>query len=200
MTTHHHNRGYTMIEMLMVVAIIGIIVPVLYGSIVSLYRNQGKTIARALALSEATQGVQDIVRDVRAAVYGENGALPIVSIATSSLTLFADTDFDGRVERVRYVLNGTTMQKGVVEPTATSSYVLSTEVVETLASNITNGQTATPVFRYYSATSTEITSSASILNVRRVTVELVAEARFSGNVTQVTLRSAAAIRNLKDAY
>lgn len=189
-----------MIEMLTVIAIIGIIVPVLYGSIISLYRQQGQTIARALALSEATQGVRDIVRDVRAAVYGENGALPLVAIATSSLTLYADTDFDGRVERVRYFLNGSTVQKGVVEPTATSSYVLATETLETLATNITNGQTATPVFRYYSATSTEITSSASILNIRRVTVELVAESRFSGEVTYVTLRSAASIRNLKDAY
>jgi len=129
-------RGYTLIEMLVVIAIIGIIMPAIYLAINALYETHAYTLTRSFALTEATKGVREVIRDVRSAVYAENGALPLVEIGTSTLTMYTDTDFDGRVERVRYFLNGTDVQKGIIEPTSTSSYPVSTEVVETMAQHI----------------------------------------------------------------
>ncbi|HCC04768.1 TPA: hypothetical protein DEP58_00500 [Patescibacteria group bacterium] len=195
--THTSAHGYTMMEMLVVIAIISIIMPVLFSSIQSLYTTHAKTLSRALAVIETTKGVQEVVRDVRAAVYSENGAVPIVAIATSSLTLYSDTDYDGDVERIRYFLNGTTFTKGVIEPTATSSYPTNTE---TFLDIVHTTATSTPLFRYFTASSTEIVSPSQAIQVRRVEVQLVGSTRFGLQTSEVALRSSASIRNLKDTY
>ncbi len=194
------TNGYTLIEMIVVIAIILIVTPVLFSSILSLYKTHAKTLSRAFALSQTTSGVKEIVRDVRSAVYAENGALPIVEIATSSLTLYTDTDMDSTVERVRYFLDDTTIKKGIIEPTATSSYPESNETIEDLSTSIVNNETNTPVFRYFDATSTEITSSSDILDVKRIEVNFIGSNRFSGETTEVQIKSSASIRNLKDLY
>jgi prepilin-type N-terminal cleavage/methylation domain-containing protein len=194
------SRGYTLVELLVAIAIILIVVPVIYTTIQALYANHGRTLAKSFALVEATTAMEEVVRDIRATVYAENGALPLVTIGTSTLVIYADTDLDRRVERVHYYLDGDTLQKGVVEPTSTSSYPLDSEVVTELASGITNNTSGTSVFKYYSATSTEITLQTQILDVRRVEVTLEAEAQFRYNTGDAALRSSAAIRNLKDTY
>lgn len=195
-----YSQGYTLIEMLVVIAIISIILPVLVSSISSLYHTHAKTLSRALAVVETTKGVKEVVRDVRAAVYAENGALPIVSIATSTLTLYSDTDNDGVAEQVRYFLDGESIRKGTIEPTATATYPAGSETFQTLIDRVINADTNTPLFRYYTATGTEITSSAQALEVRRVEILFIGASRFGSETSEVSLRSSASIRNLKETY
>lgn len=197
---HQRQGGYTLLEMLVVIAIILLIIPVLYASIDALYDAHATSLATSFAEINAAKTVDAIVRDIRAAVSGEDGSLPIVSFGTSSIVFFCDTDMDGRVEYVRYYLSGTTLQKGIVEPTSTSSYPLGTETVSVLATQIVNGETGTPLFRYYSATSTEITAVAQILSIRRVESTVMARARFRLRARDVAVTSSASIRNLKDYY
>jgi prepilin-type N-terminal cleavage/methylation domain-containing protein len=195
------TRGMTLIEMLVVIAIMSIILPALYGTIVSLYKTHGATFARAVAVTEATNASRAIVRDIRASVYAEDGSLPLVSIATSSIIFFVDTDFDGRVERVRYTIQGTDIIKGVIEPTSTASYPIGSETTQTLAHDIVNNSTTTiPAFRFFSATSTEITATSSMLNIRRIEVELVSGNTTGTSTNWVRIQSSASIRNLKDSY
>jgi len=201
--THQQDviqKGYTLIELLVAIFIVSLILPVLYFSIQSLYSTHARTLARSIVLSKTTNGLQEIVRDVRASVYAENGALPLVSIATSSLTLYTDTDLDRQVEQVRYYLDGTTMMKDVIEPTPSATYPAGSETTTTLTSNITNNTSNTPVFTYYTATGTEITTQADILDVHRIEITFEAEARFKNETGTIVLTSSSAIRNLKDSY
>lgn len=199
-TTVQHNKGYTLIEALVVVAIISIIVPAIMMAITDLYETHAVTLSSSLAVVETTKGVQEIVRDIRSAVYAEDGSLPLVAIATNSFTFFSDTDFDGDVERIRYYLDADELRKGIIEPTASSSYPESTETTERLVGRTANTETLTPIFRYYSATGTEITTSALMLEVRRVEVTVVGRSRFGNETSDVTIRSSASIRNLKETY
>ncbi len=194
------KNGYTLIEMLVAIAIILIVVPVLFSSINSLYSSHATTLANALALTETTNGVKDVLKDVRSAVYAENGAMPLANIATSTFTLYSDTDSDGIVERVRYYLDNTTVWKGVIEPTSTSSYPESNEVITKLSGSIINSQTNTPLFKYFNSTSTEITSVSNILDVRRIETTFIGSFSFSNKTSEVKIRSSASIRNLKNIY
>jgi len=198
--THRIARGMTLIELLVAIAITLLLLPVIYLSIQALYDTHATTLARAFAVVEATDAMQEIVRDVRGAVFAENGALPLVDIATSSLTLYADADLDGTVERVRYFLDGTVLWRGIIEPTSTSSYPEANESVDELASGMRNAANSTSVFHYYSATSSEITSMSQVLDVRRVEIFLQVEGRFGQQQHTIELRSSASIRNLKDQY
>jgi len=198
--TPRKENGMTLVELLVAIAITLLIVPVLYTSIDVLYRDHARTFARAIAMTHATEGLSEMVRDVRAAVYGEDGSLPLITIGTSTVAFYTDTDLDGDVERVRYSLTGTTLQKGVVEPTATSSYPLGTETVTNLITNVTNNTGSSTLFTYYTATSSPITTQARILDVRRVTISLEVEIPYSRATGSVLMRSSASIRNLKNTY
>lgn len=197
---HAHVRGMTLVELLVAIAIILILLPVLYTSIESLYDQHASTFARSVALTKASDTMRGIILDVRGSVYGEDGALPLVSIATSSMTFYTDTDFDGKVERVRYTLTGSTLTKGVIDPTATSSYPIANEIVYTLSTHVSNNASGAPLFRYWTATGTEVTVATGILDVRRVSVRLELEHRLRGVDGEVALESSASIRNLKNAY
>lgn len=186
--------------MLVAIAIISIIVPVLFSSINSLYSSHATTLANALALTETTNGVKDVLKDVRSAVYAENGAMPLANIATSTFTLYSDTDSDGIIERVRYYLDDTTVWKGIIEPTSTSSYPESNEITTKLSGNIINSQTNTPLFKYFNSTSTEITTISNILDVRRIETTFIGSFKFSNKISEVKIRSSASIRNLKNIY
>lgn len=190
----------TFIELIVAIGILLVLLPIVTSVIGSLYRTQGETLARAAVLSATTEGVKDIIRDVRSSVYGEDGSLPLVTIASSTLTLYTDTDLDGRIERVRYFLSGTTLRKGVVEPSATSSYSSGSEVVSDYLRNVINFASSTSVFKYYTATSTQVTSQSRILDVRRVEVNVIAQNRVGQKLGTITLTSSASVRNLKDTY
>jgi prepilin-type N-terminal cleavage/methylation domain-containing protein len=200
MDTSHTTPGYTLIEMLVVIAIISIVFPVVMVTIVQLYKVHSDTLARSAALIEATKATKQIVRDVRAAMLSETGAPPIIDTATSSATFYADTDLDGTVERVRYFLDGTTLRIGVVEPTSTSSYPTNTETIEGFAEGIVNHDRGVDLFTYYDATSTVLAPGTRLADVRRVEVEVVAESSLGRQLWDVTVRSSASIRNLKDSY
>ncbi len=192
----HKNGGYTLLELLIAIAIILILVPAITLAIRDLYRMHAGTISSAFALVEASKGMKEIVRDIRSSVYAENGSAPIVAIATSSLTLYADTDFDGRVERVRYFINAGSLKKGIIEPTSTSSYPISTETISTLVPVVKNATTS--LFSFFTATGTPVTTTSQMVLIRRVEVQLIGAAKFGSKESQVSLRSSASIRNLKE--
>lgn len=194
------SKGYTLVEMLVVVAIIGIIFPAMMQLIVTLYRSHSDTFARSAALTEVTTASKEIVRDIRSAMQSEAGALPIVTTGTDALTIYADTDLDGRIERVRYYVSGRDLMKGVIEPTAVPDYPTGSETVTELAAGIVNAEVGVPVFRYFDAESNEIAAGTDLLSIRRITVELAAESALGRQSRDVRVRSSASIRNLKDQY
>ncbi|MBP9760546.1 MAG: prepilin-type N-terminal cleavage/methylation domain-containing protein [Candidatus Pacebacteria bacterium] len=196
-----HCGGYTLVEMMLVLAITGIIMPALYLGIHSLYDTHGLAFARSLALVEASNALEDIVRDVRAMVYGADGSVPLVAVGTSTVTFYADTDFDGQVERVRYFLDGTVLRKGVMEPDASSQYVTGSETITSIAEGVTNGATNTNIFTYYNATGTVMAAnSGNVLTMRRVSATINTETMYRGKTGTATLSSSASMRNLKNIY
>ena len=79
---------------------------------------------------------------------GGNGAYPIAQASSSSFTFFSDIDADGAFEQVRYFASGTTLFKGVINPTGADpiSYPPTGEIVTEVVHNIIN---ATNIFAYY---------------------------------------------------
>jgi len=71
------NNGYTLAEMLTVIFVFTLVWIALAQTIMMLYRMQGFAIDQTLAVEEARRGVDQMAREIRQAVYGENGAYPI---------------------------------------------------------------------------------------------------------------------------
>ncbi len=97
-------RGFTLIEMLVAIAVFTLASGAIAGSIVMLYRTQSYTMQQSQAIDEARKGVEIMSREIREARYGDNGAYPIEKGAGKEFIFYSDINGDGRVERVRYFL------------------------------------------------------------------------------------------------
>jgi prepilin-type N-terminal cleavage/methylation domain-containing protein len=196
-----HSRGYTLLETLIVVAIIGILFPALFLMIRSLYSSHAYTLARGIALSNSTRALNDITNDIRAASYSENGALPVVSIATSSIVLYTDTDFDRKTEQVRYTLVGENLTKSTIEPTADAAYPPASETTKIILRRVENNTAPTTLFRFYDEHGTEIDpASGNTIAVKRISTEIVTHGAFGNTDVTTSVRGSASIRNLKYIY
>lgn len=101
---HHRKKGFTIIEVLVAIAVFTLISGALMGSIVVIYRTQSYAVDQAVAIDEARRGVEVMAKELRQARYGENGAYPIGRASGKELIFYSDIDDDGRTERVRYYL------------------------------------------------------------------------------------------------
>ena len=194
-------RGYTIVEMLVVIGITALVMSVVVNSILTFYRANTNTFEQAVQVDEARRGVDRMVRDIREVAYADTGEYPIISTATTSFAFYSDIDRDASTERVRYFLSGTSLKKGVTNATGTPlSYNLANEEVSTISNFIRNDLQNIPVFRYYTASSTEVAPGATTTAIVFVTVDLVVNVNPDRLPGEFTLHSSATLRNLKTNY
>lgn len=193
---HTLLRGYTLIEMLMVIAIATTTFVAVVSAIIYFYRANAVVFNQALAVESARSGLSAASKDIRGAQYGDDGSYPVASIATSSFAFYDDTDGNGSAERVSYALSGTNLIRGVIYATGTpATYPISGQATSTVASSVRNGPENVPVFHFYTASSTEITVFSTTTAVAYVTITLVVDVDPNNRPADYTLRTTAALRN-----
>jgi hypothetical protein len=129
------------------------------------------------------------------------GAYAIVQAATSSLTFYDDIDNDSSIEKVRYFLSGSTLKKGVVEPSGSPLNYNGTETIKELVHNIANNAT-TSIFSYYDSsyagTSSPLALPVNVLSVRLIKVSLVIDSDPLKPPAPIYMSTQVSIRNIKD--
>lgn len=166
------------------------------SSVLYFYRTSSYAIQEATAITSTQHGIDAMVRTIREAGYSSVGAYPVVSIATSSLTFYANIDSDVPVEQVHYYVSGTTLYLGIVEPTGNPAVYSGAEATSTVSENIKNIDQGVDLFTYYGTSGAQVTDYARVADVRFVTLNLVADIDPNRAPTLVTLRSSTALRNL----
>ncbi len=192
----HPQRGITMVETLVWIAVFVSAMIAVSSSLLYFYRTNRYAIEQASAISSAQRGLDQVVRMVREAAYSSQGAFPIVSIGANDIMFYADIDTDYFVERVHYYVQGTNLVRGVVEPTGNPPDYTGAEVISVVAEHVRNTAQGITTFRYYDALGTEITNYANWTSVRFVTVTLGVNVNVETLPNQLTINSSAAIRNL----
>lgn len=143
------NRGFSLIEVVVLIFVFTIAMAALSAFIVRSYRMYSYNLQQVTAINEARRGIEVMVKEIREARYGEDGSYPISQAGDFNFIFYGDIDRDSGIERVRYFLDGTNFKKGVVEPTGDPpQYVLSGETFSILSSYARNG-TSSPIFKYY---------------------------------------------------
>lgn len=144
------NYGFTLIELLIVMVLMSMLAGGLLTLQYILSQSQIVVWRNYVSVSEANNNVSSLVREVRTAGNGENGAYAVDTAEDSEFTFYSDYDFDGVAERVRYFLDGTDFSKGVTEPSGFPvSYPQVDEKVKVLSENVRND--TTPIFYYYNS-------------------------------------------------
>lgn len=143
-----NTKGFTLIEILIAVAIAGFLGAGILSLQYILGQNQLVAWRNYLNVEEANTNVTTLVREIRTAQVGENGAYPLEEALNQQITFYSDIDFDGVSERVRYFLNGSQFSKGVINPVGQpATYPAANEKVKVVSENVQNG--VTPIFYYY---------------------------------------------------
>lgn len=190
-------RGLTLIEMVVSVGIIAIIMVVITQSVIYFYRANRTNFEESYQITSAQKGVQVLIKDLREATYGDNGAYPLESIASTSVTFYSDVDRSAPVERIKYQLNGTSLTRTITNSVGTPPTYTGAVSTSTLSDYVRNIGDNIPVFRYYNAAGTEVVSQADIADVVSVSVSIVVDITPIHAPGEFTLRSGATIRNLR---
>jgi hypothetical protein len=97
-------KAFTLIETLVAIFIFVILMISLSFFIFNFYRLHSYSWQQSLAISEAKRGIEKMVKEIREAREGENGAYPIEYAGDKEIIFYSDIDNDGKAERVRYFL------------------------------------------------------------------------------------------------
>ncbi len=97
-------KSFTLVETLISIFVFGLALGAIFSSALFLYKTHGFEMEQSLAISEARRGIEIMVKEIRKAREGENGAYPIEYAGDKELIFYSDIDGDGKTERVRYFL------------------------------------------------------------------------------------------------
>ncbi|NQV93298.1 type II secretion system protein [Candidatus Kaiserbacteria bacterium] len=200
MTPRNHSKGFTLIETLVVLAIFIVVLGALVSSIRFFYRSNTHALEQSFAINSARIGIERMVKDTREASFSDEGSYPVISMATSSFSFYSDVDEDIFVEKVRYFLDGTNLNRGVVDSTGDPlAYDDNSEVVSLVSDNVRNNTESVVLFTYYNASGTEMVSLTDVTDVRFVTAEVVVNVNPARLPNNFSLRSSATLRNVKES-
>lgn len=188
-------RGFTLAEMLVVVAITGIVGGSLLFVIQNFYRSNAYVFESAVSVETARRGIGTTLQDIREASYGDDGSYPISSVATSSITFYSDLDNDPNVERVRIFIQNNTLYRVVTDSAGNPpSYTGQTGATTTILTYIRNA--TTPLFTYYNAEGTALSAtSTDVSEITSVAATLMVDLNPNRAPNVLTLTGTATLRN-----
>lgn len=190
--------GFTLVETIVIVAVTAFVFVTLGWLMTYFYKTSAYALEQSIAVGQARNGVEDAMLYLREASYGGDGSYPIKSVATSSITFYANTNNDSVIERVTYSLMNGVLSRAVATPTGNPpSYVNATIATSTIAKPVTNA-TSTPVFRYFNNVGSELFAPIDISKISSVRTTVVVDANVNRTPVAFTLSGGATLRNLKN--
>jgi len=191
--------GFTLIEIMFVSLISGILLAALLRFMVAGYPLYKVTYLQQRSTEDARLQLKRMAKVLREARQGDTGAYPLVTMEPQRIVFYSDIDADDTTERVRFELVGTTLERGVVEPTGDPlTYDDANEVTSIVTSSIRNGTDA--LFTYYSgdypADQTPLTP-VDLTEVKYIEFHLIIDANPALDPPPIDVISQVQLRNLK---
>ncbi len=191
------KKGMSLVEMLVVVALFTILSLAITNSIDSFYKFNSYTIAQSYQVSEARRGLQNLIRDIREMTYADDGAFPLISRGSTTISFYSDIDRDDSVELIEYELATTTLYKNIYDAVG-SPPIYNTSPSETIIISryVQNNLQGTEIFNYFNEGGLQATSTTLVTDIRYVGVNLIINIDPVRDPGEFSLRSSASLRNL----
>jgi prepilin-type N-terminal cleavage/methylation domain-containing protein len=195
---NQRRAGFTLIEMLVVIAVTSVVGVAISGAIQSFYQKNAFLLEQTSALDSARGGIVDAVRTLRQASYGDDGSYPISTAGTSTVTFYSDVDNDKAVEKVRYYLVNTTLYRGVTKSSGfPPTYTGQPEAITTVSAYVRNPVTV-PIFTYLDANGTQLpTVGTNIAAISAIGITLYTDLNPNRAPNVFELTETATLRNLQ---
>ena len=194
------ERGITIIETIIVVGISVALTVALFRVLTAGYPLSRATYLQQRSTEGARLQLERIRTGMRAAREGDTGAYPLVEMSPQRIIFYSDIDADTTTERVRYELVGTTLERGLTEPSGDPLTYdwQNDEQVNVVASNVRNG--STDIFTYYNgdypADQVPLTP-VDLTEVKYIQFHLIIDADPNAAPDAIDVISQVQLRNLK---
>lgn len=190
--------GFTLIETVVIIAVTALIFVALGALLAYFYKTNTYALEQSTAVGQARKGVEDAMRYLREASYGNDGSYPIASVATSSITFYANIDGDSVIERVTYTLQNGTLYRTAAKPAGSPlSYAGAPVTTSTVAVSVVN-TALTPVFRYFDVAGAELSAPVNISKIASVQTTIVVDVNVNRTPVAFTLSGGATLRNVRN--
>lgn len=147
------HKGFSLIEL---VIGIGIAAGIMFmvGIIGSQFSGVANFVNLKLQNRQDTERVfETMTTEIRSMSPSGLGAYALESANATSVVFYSDIDRDGVMERVRYFVGTSTIEKGTIKPSGNPLvYATSTEIVKTIVPNLVS---TSSVFQYFNSVATD---------------------------------------------
>ncbi len=199
---HKYIKGFTLLEIIIAVFLFTSIVAGVAVFSAYYFNNYSFSYEENQAIGLAQTGLTRMIREIREARLGDDGAWPLAQTDNTTLIFYSDVTNDNRSDRVRYFLNGTDLVRGVIQPTAVPvTYPSQNEQFTTVASYV---DTSTgPIFTYYNGewpadtVNNPLSAANRLLNTKYIAVRLRINISSTTKAQPFELNSGVQIRSLK---
>lgn len=195
------NSGFTLAEVVISVGIISLVLVAIYSFQADIFSLNRVVQSGLLNQQEAKKLVRPFANEVRGSIESAQGAYPIASAGTSSISFFTDLDGDGLAERVRYFLEDGDFKKGITEPDpVTYWYDEQEEQVIRVIHDVVDKN----IFYYYdsnydgTASSTELSHPVTPNDIRMIKVIVEIDSNPDKPPAPFVVTTQVSMRNLKD--
>ncbi len=142
------KRGFTLIETLVVLGIFILALGAVNGFLIYAYRAKDFSLAQALAIDSARNGINKLTEELREAIQSDSGTYLLESGQNFEIIFYSDIDKNDQVERVRYFLEDEELKKGVIEPSGTPVDYSGPEKIKIVSDYVKN-TSSIPLFYFY---------------------------------------------------
>jgi Tfp pilus assembly protein PilW len=195
------KKGLMMVELLVALAIFSVVIIAVgaLGSNVFIFNSTTSGSYQATQNSQAI--LRTILKEIREASPGANGAYPLINTGSTTLSFFSDVDNDGVTEQITYTLIGTTFYRAVIKATGSPPvYLIQNQSTTSLITNVINGN-ALPSFQYfdtnYTGTSSPLIAPVSPSKVKLIQINQQIDIDPNRSPLPIIFTVQANIRNLK---
>lgn len=193
------ERGFTLVETIVVLALYTVLMYAVMQSVSILYKFNAYTIAQAYQVSNARRGIELLIRDVREMTFADNGTFPLARMENNLIGFYSDIDRDDSVEYVEYELSTTTLYKRIYNATGSPpTYSVTPSETHTLSQYVQNLNQATSTFAYYDREGLPASATSTVTDIAYVEARIIVNIDPVRDPGEFMLKSSAALRNLKE--
>jgi prepilin-type N-terminal cleavage/methylation domain-containing protein len=197
----NHSSGFTLIEIITVIfilTIIGVSIANFQSDVFSFNRTLTDNLTTQ---DEITRAFKVMSTEIRSMSFSNKGAYPLIEALPASLIFYNDINADGRKEKIRYFVEGTTLKRGVTESAGNSHiYNPQNEVISDLIHNVVNE--GGNIFTYYDSDydgfSLGQTEALNTNDIRLVKIDILIDTDTSQSPETTSFTTQISIRILKD--
>ena len=202
-------NSFTLIETIVYIFVFSVLAAITSGFIVMGYRTQSYTYQQSIAINEARKGIEAMVKEIREAQTGENGAHIIEDAQEQEFVFYSDIDRDNRVEKIRYFIDSENneFRKLVFEPRDWTFSDLENQEIGQIFYNSESDQELTlcqylveepaSVFSYFDIEGNELTELPAIKKyTKTIKIRLLINVNPERAPDPFELSSEASLRNL----